>query len=109
MEPYPWMALAFSKMGEEEVPGPAANPFVLECLSSTTLDGPDTETDETPWCSAFVNWCLEQTGIQGTDSAWARSWLNWGKEVDYDAVRVGSIVVLKRGDRKSTRLNSSHG
>lgn len=102
MKEYPWMQIARGYMGEEEIPGPQHNPQVLEFLYSTTLDGPDRERDETPWCSAFVNFCVEKAGFPGTGSAWARSWLNWGMEADWDAVVVGSIVVLKRG------ANSGH-
>lgn len=95
MDEYPWIEIARSKLGEREVPGPAANPDILEFLRSTTLDGPDKESDETPWCSAFVNWCVEQTGYGGTDSAWARSWLQWGQEAQ--ELVPGTIIVLKRG------------
>ena len=35
---YPWMAIARSKLGEHEIPGPEANAFIVECLESTTLD-----------------------------------------------------------------------
>ena len=96
-EEYPWMPIARGKLGEAEIPGPAANPEILEYLATTTLDGPDKESDETPWCSAFANWAVEEAGYPGTDSAWARSWLKWGQEANWDALRTGSIVVLKRG------------
>ena len=102
MNEYPWMEIARSKLGEHEIPGPAANPDILEFLASTTLDGPDKETDETPWCSAFVNWCVEQAGFRGTDSAWARSWLKWGREPATEDEWKGCIVVLSRG------ANSGH-
>ena len=102
MKEYPWMEIARSKMGEAEVPGPQANPFILDCLASTTLDGPDRESDETPWCSAFVNWCVEQAGLKGTNSAWARSWLKWGREPANEDEWGGCIVVLSRG------ANSGH-
>lgn len=102
MDEYPWMAIARSKMGDAEIPGPPANPDILEFLYSTTLDGPDKESDETPWCSAFVNWCITQAGLQGTDSAWARSWLNWGQEADWNNLIPGAVVVLQRGE------NSGH-
>jgi uncharacterized protein (TIGR02594 family) len=101
-EEYPWMDIARSKMGQAEIPGPPANPDIVEFLYSTTLDGPDKERDETPWCSAFVNWCIEQVGYQGTDSAWARSWLAWGQEADWNNLLPGAIVVLRRGE------NSGH-
>lgn len=47
------------------------------------------------WCAAFVNSVLEMNGIEGTDSLLARSFLNWGNEVDQP--KEGDIVVLPRG------------
>ena len=38
---------------------------------------------------------MEQAGIEGTNSAMARSWLKWGREID-EPVK-GCIVILKRG------------
>ena len=32
----------------------------------------------TEWCSAFVNWCMEKSGIHGTGHDNAQSWLGWG-------------------------------
>ena len=52
------------------------------------------QTDETHWCSAFVNWCVEQAGFEGTDSALARSWSTWGKGIAEP--RRGCIVVFSR-------------
>ena len=78
-----------------EVTGSGDNPRIVEYLQSTTLDAPEACQDETPWCSAFANWCVERAGHAGTDSAWARSWLTWG--VATDTPREGCIVVLDRG------------
>ena len=73
---YPWMAIARSKLGIHEVPGPEAHAFIVECLKSTTIGRPDNQSDETPWCSAFANRVMQLSGYKGTNSAWARSWLN---------------------------------
>ena len=99
---YPWMEIARSKLGEHEIPGPEANAFIVECLESTTLDRQEAESDETAWCSAFANWCMEQAGIKGTDSAWARSWIKWGREPATEDEWDGCIVILQRG------ANSGH-
>jgi uncharacterized protein (TIGR02594 family) len=93
-EEFPWMPIALSEKGVREFPGNGDNPRVLENLHSTTLGGPSWDEDETPWCSAFVNWCIERAGFEGTDSAWARSWLNWGKRLN--APRRGCITVFQR-------------
>ena len=78
MPKYPWLEIAESKLGEHEISGPGVNDFIVECLESTSLGAPENQSDETPWCSAFVNWCITQAGIQGTNSAWARSLVRMG-------------------------------
>lgn len=102
MNEYPWMQIARSKLGEHEIPGADANAFIVACLESTSLGEPDNQSDETPWCSAFVNWCMKQAGIKGTGSAWARSWLSWGREPETDDERAGAVCILERG------ANSGH-
>jgi hypothetical protein len=76
---YPWMEIAREKLGIHEIPGPKANAFIVECLKSTTIGWPDNLTDATAWCSAFVNRIMQLAGHKGTNSAWARSWLEWGR------------------------------
>ena len=90
----PWLAIALAEKGTHEFPGDADNPRVVEYLHSTNLGTPSWNEDETPWCSAFVNWCVEKAGYEGTDSAWAKSWLNWGKAVKKSVV--GCIAVFTR-------------
>lgn len=78
-----------------EVSGPKSNPKILEVYKAVDgLDNMELNDDEIPWCSCFVNWCVQQAGGKGTRSAMARSWLNWGEKSDG---QVGDIVVLKRG------------
>jgi len=91
---WPWLTIALAETGIHEFPGDADNPRVVEYLHSTNLGSPSWNEDETPWCSAFVNWCIEKAGYEGTDSAWARSWLNWGKEIKEPVV--GCVAVFKR-------------
>ena len=93
-EEFPWMPIALAEEGIKEFPGNGDNPRVVEYLKSTNLDAPSAANDETPWCSAFANWCVERSGFEGTDSAWARSWANWGKKLTNP--RRGCIVVFKR-------------
>ena len=93
-EAFPWMPIALAEVGVKEFPGDGDNPRVVEYLRSTTLAAGMAAQDETPWCSAFVNWCVERSGFEGTDSAWARSWLNWGKKLA--TPKRGCIAVFKR-------------
>ncbi|UPU35262.1 TIGR02594 family protein [Geomonas paludis] len=71
----PWLDIARQEVGQKEVVGHEDNPRILAYHATTTLKATD---DETPWCSSFVNWCLKQAGIKGTDSAAAKSWVHWG-------------------------------
>jgi uncharacterized protein (TIGR02594 family) len=92
---FPWVEIALGEQGVKAFPGTmSANPRVLQYLQSTTLPAPLAQTDETFWCSAFVNWCVEQAGFEGTDSAMARSWSTWGQAID-QPIR-GCIVVFER-------------
>ena len=99
---YPWMAIARKKQGIHEIPGPEANAFIVECLESTSLGYPENQSDETPWCSAFANRIMQLAGFDGTNSAWARSWLDWGREPTDAEFGAGVVVVLERG------ANSGH-
>lgn len=75
-----------------EVAGPGNNPRILLYHRSThgSLAG-----DDVAWCSSFVNYCVEQSGRDGTDSKWALDWNNWGIDVT-DEAREGDIVVFER-------------
>jgi len=75
-----------------EVAGSQHNPRIVEYHQTTSSRA---STDETPWCSAFVNWCMGQAGLVGTNRANARSWLNWGQALA--APRYGCVTVLWRG------------
>jgi len=87
-----WIPRAKGEIGTKEIRGQEHNPRVLEYHAQTTLKA---TTDEVPWCSAFVTWVMEKSQIPSTRSAWARSWLNWGQELEEPVM--GCIVVLSRG------------
>lgn len=89
-----WFAIAEHEIGIQEVAGPGSNPRVVEYLKTTSLPASMAESDDTPWCSAFVNWCMERAGIQGTGRANARSWLTWGQPLQMP--RVGAVMVFSR-------------
>lgn len=91
-----WLTIARAEMGQREVRGEGAhNPRILEYLATTSLGRWGRSRDETAWCSAFANWCMQRAGLEGTGSAMARSWLGWG--IDLQEPRAGCIVVLARG------------
>lgn len=88
-----WFSIAQGEIGISEIAGNQDNPRILEYHQSTKLRG---DNDEIPWCSAFVNWCMEKAAVSGTKSPAARSWLNWGQEIK--SPKQGCVVVLKRGN-----------
>lgn len=95
-EEFPWMPIALSEVGVREDLSPGRSTArVVEYLRSTDLDPRLADDDATPWCSGFANWCMEKSGIAGTNSAAARSWLGWGRELK--APRRGVVTVLSRG------------
>lgn len=91
-----WLTIALDELGQAEVPGPSTNPRIAEYLRSTSLG--DAGGDETPWCAAFVGWCLEAAGQPSTRSATALSYQGYGTWIGYGAqpIPLGAIAVLTR-------------
>jgi uncharacterized protein (TIGR02594 family) len=89
---FKWMQVARDEIGQAEGGPDSSNPRI-EAYHATTQGG--VEPDSVPWCSSFVNFCVEQAGFQGTKSKSARSWLEWG--VEAAEFVPGCIVVLQRG------------
>jgi uncharacterized protein (TIGR02594 family) len=100
---YPWMRVAHAELliHENSIPG-QNNARIVEYHQTTTLKATD---DETPWCSAFVNWVLEKAGYSGTGSAAAKSWLDWGTKLTEP--REGAISVVKQKAASTTAGTSS--
>ena len=101
---FPWLPIAEKEKGVIEIPGTQNAPRVLEYLKTVTNIGPTwTSKDETPWCSAFVNWCVEKAGFSGTKSALSTSWLKWGQAVEKPVK--GCLAIFQRegggGQRRS--------
>ena len=88
------MAIARGELLVTEVPGGGSSPRINEYLAIVGIE----PNDEHAWCSAFVNWVMAQSGIQGTRRANARSWLHWGVET---TPRVGAVAVLWRVSREA--------
>jgi uncharacterized protein (TIGR02594 family) len=88
----PWLVVAKNELGTKEIPGDRDNPRILEYHRATSLAASD---DETPWCAAFVNWVFKQVNIPGTNSAMARSFLQWGRAIMNPVP--GCVVVFARG------------
>ncbi len=54
--------------------------------------------DSVAWCAAFVGAMLKRAGQKGTGKLTARSYLDWGVEVDPPKAKAGDIAVFKRGN-----------
>lgn len=59
---------------------------------------PEVSDDATAWCAAFVGAMLERSGVKGTGTLLARSYLEWGESVERADAKEGDIVILKRGN-----------
>ncbi|ARU55597.1 peptidoglycan binding protein [Oleiphilus messinensis] len=102
----PWYDIAYAELGiKEESEANTHNKRILEYHATTRLGA---KTDETPWCSSFVNWVMLQSGIQGTNNALAKSWITWGFKVETPFK--GAITVIKRKNKNlDTYTGSSTG
>lgn len=96
-----WFAIAYSYMGQKEIPGVQYNPLIVRMWQKIQAPFRD---DETPWCAAFVGACLEDAGIKSTRSPAALSYAEWGRAC---APRVGAVAYMPRHDFKG-RLVGGH-
>ena len=88
--------LAGRFIGVKEVSGPVSNAHILAMLR---LDNTWVEGDETPWCSALVNYVCWLLRLPRSKSLAARSWLTVGIPIALESARPGfDVVILKRGE-----------
>ena len=95
-EEFPYIPVAFAEFGVREIPGNQHNPRILEYIKSTDLAKYPSLPDETDWCAAFVNWCVENVGLPSTNSAVVSRWRNWG--VKPPSMRRGCVVTFRWDD-----------
>lgn len=88
-----WLEIARSELGVTEKAGKATHARITEYFE--VAGHREVKDDETAWCSAFANYCMEKSGNRGTMSLAARSWLRWGKKIE---PRPGAVMVFKRGN-----------
>ncbi|MCC2975694.1 TIGR02594 family protein [Sphingomonas sp. PL-96] len=98
----PWMRVANAEKFVAEVAGAGNNRRIMEYHATTTLGS---QPDSVPWCSSFVNWCLKQVGIRGTNSAAAASWVDWGQPLE--ELRYGCIVQIRTARSGHDRATGS--
>ena len=89
------VALRFA--GIKEIRGVSTNPQIATFLMTDHAEMYSI-SDETPWCSAFVNHIAWLLGLPRSRSWAARSWLKIGEPIDLsDAQADSDIVILMRG------------
>lgn len=94
-----WLQILRGEIGVHEITGAPAHPRIVEYHRSTSLAERFAVSDETAWCSSCINWTMEQAGYVGTNSARARSWLDWGLELSHPVE--GAITVIQnRGNHR---------
>lgn len=89
---------AYGEMGISEIAGKGYNQRIIDYHLTTGIGASD---DSIAWCSSFVNWCFKKAGIQGTNSASARSWLKFGEWEGHFVPERGDVCILWRESRTS--------
>ncbi len=95
MSNLPWIDIAESYIGLEEVDGGASNPEILKWAKE--LDQKYYTTDSIPWCSLFTSYCLYKAGVdvkkELPNPLWARDNLKLGVETE---PCFGAVMVFGR-------------
>lgn len=99
-----WLKIAAKEIGTKEINGTKNNKRIITYHSATTFCS---KSDETHWCSSFVNWVMNEAGYAGTTSAAAASWKVWGKEIIEP--REGAITIIYRQPKKVDGKMTSSG
>lgn len=87
-----WLAIARPLTGLHEIPGAEHSPEILGMWRAIKRSG--IQSDEVPWCAAFVGACLERAGIRSSRFESAASYLTWGMRLDGPCH--GCIVIFSR-------------
>lgn len=66
---------------------------IKEYLRKSGTKSGQIDPEQTPWCAAFVNSTLAQSGIKPTGSNVAASYLNWGELKQASEVAAGDVLV----------------
>lgn len=87
-----WLAIARPLVGLHEIHGAEHAPEILDMWRAIKRSG--IQSDEVPWCAAFVGACLERAGVRSSRFESAASYLTWGVRLAGPAH--GCIVVFSR-------------
>jgi uncharacterized protein (TIGR02594 family) len=85
------LQIAQAEIGVAEIPGAQHNPRIMEYAREVGFDS-WYNSDETPWCSMFLNWAANRAGLQRSGAGLAESWRNIGTPVIEP--QPGDVVLL---------------
>lgn len=88
------VAVALSQIGVVEWPGQKESNPIIEAYHGMTRAGES--PDHVPWCSSFLCWVMEMSGIPSTKSKSASSWRTWGNPCDPS--QLGAVIFLGKKD-----------
>lgn len=92
MEPK-YIGEAKKLLGEKEVKGKLANQTILDLYKDV---GHNIQSDEVPWCAAFVGACLVRANKPSTGTLLARDYLKYGTKLK--GPKQYSIGIMRRGN-----------
>ena len=91
------LSIALSQYGVTEKSGTTHNPIVLNYFHK--IGHQWVTTDETAWCSAFMNWVALKANAQKSEKLNAKSWLKIG--ISTDSPQAGDVVIFWREKKNS--------
>lgn len=89
--------IALSQYGVTETVGNLHNPLVLNYFKE--IGHTWVTTDETAWCSAFINWVAHKANVERSYKLTARSWLKVGTKIDEP--ELNDVVIFWRHKKSS--------
>lgn len=96
MQKLPWLDVAYSLMGTQEIPGPKSNAKIISWAKS--IGGwiqSFYKNDDIPWCGLFVGFCVQAAGLKPLPQMLSALAWNWyGKRLSEPYY--GCILVFKR-------------
>lgn len=90
------LLFALDDVGVQETPGSDNNPEIMAYMKEAGHSWVNSE--ETPWCSAFMNAICRRAGLPSTGSLRARSWLDVQPNATHDVEHIDRVEGLETGD-----------
>lgn len=86
--------IALNEQGVREYKGLSHNPRILQYSKDIGVKW--VQSDETAWCSIFINWCAKQVGADRSMKLNARSWLTIGSKIEEGKQLSGDVAIFWR-------------